>query len=104
MEKQFNSDELYNVANAYAFNLDEGDLNTNRDTFIAGANWQKERYMYSIVNAKSEGYNIGKKVEKRLMIDKACKWLENNLINYWSQLNANNTESFTIEFKKAMEG
>ena len=33
--------ELYNAANAYAFDLDEGDLNTNRDTFIAGALWQK---------------------------------------------------------------
>ena len=35
--------ELYNAANAYAFDLDEGDLNTNRDTFIAGAEWQKEQ-------------------------------------------------------------
>ena len=37
--------ELYNAANAYAFDLDEGDLNTNRDTFIAGAEWQKEQMM-----------------------------------------------------------
>lgn len=28
---------LLNEANCYAFDLDCGDLNTNRDTFIAGA-------------------------------------------------------------------
>lgn len=36
--------ELYNAANAYAFDLDCGDLNTNRDTFVAGAKWQKEQF------------------------------------------------------------
>ena len=34
--------KLYDAANGYAFELDEGDLNTNRDTFVAGAQWQKE--------------------------------------------------------------
>ena len=30
---------LREAANGYAFDLEEGDLNTNRDTFIAGAEW-----------------------------------------------------------------
>lgn len=41
--------ELYNAANAYAFDLDCGDLNTNRDTFVAGAKWQKEQMMKDAV-------------------------------------------------------
>lgn len=34
-------EKLRNAANEFAFNLDTGDLNTNRDTFIAGAEWMK---------------------------------------------------------------
>jgi len=36
-------------------------------------------------------------------IEKACEWLDGNLIHYWSGLNANNTKQFIEEFKKAME-
>ena len=36
--------ELFNAANAYAFDLDCGDLNTNRDAFIAGAEWMASLY------------------------------------------------------------
>ena len=47
--------ELYNAANAYAFGLDCGDLNTNRETFVDGAKWQKEQ-MNKIENYQEEGW------------------------------------------------
>ena len=37
-------------------------------------------------------------------IEKACEWLEDNLFNYWSQLNANNTNDFIEEFKQSIKG
>ena len=43
--------KLYNAANGYAFELDEGDLNTNRDTFIAGAQWQKQQILEDAIEA-----------------------------------------------------
>ena len=66
--------ELYNAANAYAFDLDCGDLNTNRDTFVAGAKWQKEQ-----------------------IIEKACEWLLKN------DSYAKPTEVLVRDFRKAME-
>lgn len=35
------------------------------------AEWQKEKDIYAIVNAKSEGYNGGKVLEKQLMLNEA---------------------------------
>ena len=50
--------KLYEAANAYAWDIDTGDLNTNRDIFIAGAEWQKKQD-----------------------IDKAVRWKENSDVN-----------------------
>lgn len=36
--------KLYDAANKYAWDIESGDLNTNRDSFIAGANWQYEQF------------------------------------------------------------
>ena len=36
--------KLYDAANAYAFDIDTGDLNTNRDIFIAGAEWMANHF------------------------------------------------------------
>lgn len=47
--------------------------------------------------------HIGENRELERIISKACKWLEDYLLDYWSQINANNTESFIDNFKKAME-
>ena len=66
--------ELYVAANAYAFDIDCGDLNTNRDTFVAGAKWQKEQ-----------------------IIEKACEWLLKN------DSYAKPTEVLVRDFRKAME-
>ena len=46
------SDDLMEAANGYAFDLDTGDLNTNRDTFIAGANWQKEQMIAKAIDGE----------------------------------------------------
>jgi len=51
--------KLRNAANSYAFDLDEGDLNTSRDTFVAGAQWMKEQ-----------------------LINKACEWLVEHSNDY----------------------
>lgn len=48
-------------------------------------------------------FQLGFEHGYKFTIDKACEWLENNLINYWSQCNANNTKDFISDFKKAME-
>ena len=53
-----------------------------------------------------EMYDVGYDAMKwkgKQTIDKACEWLEENLIKYWGQINANNTEEFIKDFKKAME-
>jgi len=36
--------KLYDAANKYAWDIESGDLNTNRDVFIAGAKWQYEQF------------------------------------------------------------
>ena len=52
------SEDLMEAANGYAFDLDTGDLNTNRDTFIAGANWQKEQMMAKAIDGEVGYWNI----------------------------------------------
>lgn len=37
------------------------------------------------------------------LIEKACEWLENHLLEYWSQINGNNIEEFIEQFKKAIK-
>ena len=36
-------------------------------------------------------------------IEKACEWLTDNLLHYWGQINANDTDEFIDNFRKAME-
>lgn len=36
-------------------------------------------------------------------VDNACEWLADNLLHYWGQINANDTEEFIDNFRKAME-
>lgn len=50
-----------------------------------------------------DGFEAGYEKAVNTMIVKACEWLENNLLEYWSQINANNVEDFIEKFKKAME-
>jgi ABC-type Zn uptake system ZnuABC Zn-binding protein ZnuA len=42
-------------------------------------------------------------IAKEEVVEKATYWLDTNLIQYWGQLNANDTEGFVEQFKKAME-
>lgn len=48
-------------------------------------------------------YDAGVREGKRESVNKAVEWLENNLPQYWGQLNANDTQEFINNFKKAME-
>lgn len=49
-----------------------------------------------------ECYELGKKDMKEQMMDKACEWLEDNLLSYWQQC-VTDPEEFIKEFHKAME-
>lgn len=69
----------------------------------AGAEWQKERDMLmSDCRNFGECYELGKKDMKEQMMDKACEWLEDNLLSYWQQC-VTDPEEFIKEFRKAME-
>ena len=47
--------------------------------------------------------NKGAAIGRREMLDRACEWLADNLLHYWGQINANDTDEFIDNFKKAME-
>ena len=51
------------------------------------------------ITSRMVGWELGYKDA----IDKACEWLENNLLLYWGEVNANNTDRFIRIFKQAME-
>ncbi len=55
--------------------------------------------MKETLEALKESYKQGYKDA----IDKACEWLNENLLHYWGQINANDTDEFIDNFKKAME-
>ena len=40
---------------------------------------------------------------EKVVINKVSEWLEENLLKYWGQINANDTEEFIEELKQAME-
>jgi len=64
-------------------------------------------YQYDFVQGiEDEGgiENFVEYVPKDAFIEKACEWLEENLLNYWSQLNANNTNDFIKGFKQSIKG
>lgn len=46
-----------------------------------------------------DGYDVGQED----MLDNACEWLADNLLHYWGQINANDTDEFIDNFRKAME-
>ena len=46
--------------------------------------------------------NFVEYVRKDIFIDNACEWLEEHLLDFWSQ-RITNTDYFIEEFKQAME-
>lgn len=104
--------KLYDAANEYAWNIDSGDLNTNRDSFIAGAKWQYEQFEKERLNfeprlkhcdeltaeqAQIESDFVVQHLKKnnrtptfidaieygrKQMIDKACEYIH----NHWNKL------------------
>lgn len=99
--------KLYDAANKYAWDIDSGDLNTNRDIFIAGANWRYEQFEKERLNfeprlkhcdeltaeqAQMESDFVVQHLKnfnrtptfidaieygRKQMIEKACEWLNN---------------------------
>ena len=75
------------------------------------AQWQEQQDEKDTSDVLTVVYLRGADEGKKIMVDKACEWLEENLINYWGQLfanyygqiNANDTEQFIKNFRKAME-
>jgi len=48
------------------------------------------------------GFERGVEWADKTMIEKACDWLDNNLLKYWGQRTTDPTD-FINDFKKAME-
>ena len=71
-------------------------------SFKAGAKWADEHP--ADYDGKAMLYVLNKGVEqgKQEMLDKTCEWLENNLLNYWQQINTDSSK-FIEDFRKAME-
>lgn len=72
------SKDLEEAANAYIYN-ESNWIHSRTETFKTGAEWQKQH-----------------------LIEKACEWLEEHLLDFWSQI-ITNTDYFIEEFKQAME-
>jgi len=97
----------------YEYRDSNGRLYRNcfEDGFELGANWQEQQDEKDTSDMLTVTYLRGGDEGKKIMVDKACEWLEENLINYWGQLfanyygqiNANDTEQFIKNFRKAME-
>lgn len=50
--------KMYDAANANAFELDEGDLNTNRDVFIDGINWYRNNVWHNANEIPDNNMNL----------------------------------------------
>ena len=111
--------KLYEAANANAFNIDVGDLNTNRDIFIDGAKWMEEQLEANRLkhcdeltpqeaqiesdfitehfksNNRIPTYIDAIKYGREETIDKACEWLR--ICNYTFPY------KMIEEFRQAME-
>ena len=65
--------------------------------------WVKENFGDACYpNYLEPNFEAGVEYGERKMIEKACAWLEDSLINYWSRVNADSS-NFIKDFKKAME-
>lgn len=73
-----NNSDLGKAAGNYAFTMSGEDEVLKYYAFKAGAKWQEEQ-----------------------MIDKGCEWLEEHLLDFWSQ-RITNTDYFIEDFKQAM--
>lgn len=73
--------------------LEEAAKNHKSAIHIVSPQWTSE-----VENA----FKAGAKWQKKQTIDKVCEWLEEHLINFWSQ-RITNTDYFIEEFKQAME-
>ena len=66
--------------------------------------WIKENFGDACYpNYLEPNFEAGVEYGERKIIEKACMWLEDSLINYWSGVNADSS-NFIKDFKKAMEG
>lgn len=72
-------EEIIKEASNYILANNAGGIMAVQDAFIKGAEWAN-----------------------KIMINKACEWLEENLLDFWSQ-RITNTDYFIEDFHKAME-
>lgn len=96
------------------------------DAFIAGANWQYEQFekerlkhcdeltaeqaqierdffvQHLEKNNRTPTFIDAIEYGRRLMINKACEWLEEHLLDYWQQSVTDST-NFINDFRKTME-
>ena len=125
--------KLYDAANEYAWNIESGDLNTNRDSFIAGANWQKEQFEKERLKHcdeltaeqaqiesdfvvqhlkkynKTPTYYDAIEYGRKQMIEKACEYIHNHwnklLVYEYNQFGGSvfNRKKTVEQFRKAMQ-
>lgn len=69
-------------------------------SFVLGATWADEHPSLSEEEQVGMG-GLGMMWQKKAFIEKACGWMKENLIDYWSGINADSS-NFN-DFKKAME-
>lgn len=82
--------------------LGEDIIITNmRNAFIEGAKWADEHPNISEEEQVGMG-GLGMTWQKKTLIKKACDWMEEALIDYWSGINADSS-NFINDFKRAME-
>ena len=53
-------------------------------------------FLYTVTRKAAE-------MARRHFLDKACKWLDDNFLLYWSQVDGDNTDRFIRLFRKYME-
>lgn len=80
---------------------DSNDIELIEKAFIEGAKWADEHPNISEEEQVGMG-GLGMTWQKKALIDKACDWMKEALIDYWSGINADSS-NFINDFKRAME-
>lgn len=78
---------------AVSNDLEEAAKNHKSAIHIVSPQWTSE---------VEKAFKAGAEWQKEQIIDKACEWLEEHLLDFWSQ-RITNTDYFIEDFKQAME-
>ena len=89
-------EEITKEAKKFAREIDDWEIAEDvQDAFEQGAEWAD-------ANPNKDNMATAYKAGEVATIDKACEWLEEHLLDFWSQ-KITNTDYFIEEFKKAMK-